>query len=69
MWRKYGNYSFSLVLLVNNQNCYHTSMEWWLNGHRRDYRATPHSKSGVVAVRRYTSSKVTSSGCALLEQP
>ena len=31
--------------------------------------ATPHSRSGGVAVRRYPSSKVRSSGCALLEQP
>ena len=31
--------------------------------------ATPRSRSGGVAVRRYPSSKVRSSGCALLEQP
>ena len=31
--------------------------------------ATPHSRSGGVAVRRYASSKVRSNGCALLEQP
>ena len=31
--------------------------------------ATPHSGSGGAAVRRYPSSKVRSSGCALLEQP
>ena len=31
--------------------------------------ATPHSRSGGVAVRRYPLSKVKSSGCALLEQP
>ena len=24
------------VLLVNNQDWYHTSMKWWLHGHRRD---------------------------------
>ena len=30
--------------------------------------ATPHSRSGGAAVRRYPSSKVRSSGCALLEQ-
>ena len=29
--------------------------------------AIPHSRSGGVAVRRYSSSKVRSSGCALLE--
>ena len=29
----------------------------------------PRSRSGGVAVRRYPSSKVRSSGCALLEQP
>ena len=29
----------------------------------------PHSRSGGAAVRRYPSSKVRSSGCALLEQP
>ena len=29
----------SLLLLVNNQNCYHTSMEWWLHGYRRHYRS------------------------------
>ena len=29
----------------------------------------PHSRSGGVAVRRYPSSKVRSSGCTLLEQP
>ena len=27
------------VLLVNNQDWYHTSMEWWLHGHRRDWRS------------------------------
>ena len=31
--------------------------------------AIPHWRSGTVAVRRYPSSKVRSSGCALLEQP
>ena len=31
--------------------------------------AIPRSRSGEVAVRRYPSSKVRSSGCALLEQP
>ena len=31
--------------------------------------AIPRSKSGGVAVRGYSSSKVRSSGCALLEQP
>ena len=31
--------------------------------------ATPHSRSGGGAVRRYPSSKIRSSGCALLEQP
>ena len=31
--------------------------------------ATPCSRSGRAAVRRYPSSKVRSSGCALLEQP
>ena len=31
--------------------------------------ATPRSMSGGMAVRRYPSSKVKSSGCALLEQP
>ena len=31
--------------------------------------ATPRSRSGGVALRRYPSFKVRSSGCALLEQP
>ena len=31
--------------------------------------ASPHSRSRVAAVRRYPTSKVRSSGCALLEQP
>ena len=31
--------------------------------------AIPHSRSGGAVVRRYPSSKVRSSGCALLEQP
>ena len=31
--------------------------------------ATPPSRSGGAAVRRYSSTKVRSSGCALLEQP
>ena len=31
--------------------------------------AIPHSKSGGAVVRRYPSSKVRSSSCALLEQP
>jgi len=30
--------------------------------------ATPHSRSGGEAVKRHPSSKVRSSGCALLEQ-
>ena len=31
--------------------------------------ATPPSRSGVAAVKKYPSSKVRSSSCALLEQP
>ena len=31
--------------------------------------AIPHWRSGIVVVRRYSSSKVRNSGCALLEQP
>ena len=33
------------------------------------YFSIPHWRSGSVAVRKYPSSKVRSSGCALLEQP
>jgi len=40
-----------------------------VGGHRRARVATPHSRSGGAAVRRYPSSKVRSSSCALLEQP
>ena len=43
-----------------------TSKEQWLRGCRR---AIPGSKSGGEAMRRYTSSKIRSSGCALVEQP
>ena len=39
------------------------SVEVWLRG------ATPCTRSGVVAERRYPTSKVRSSCCALLEQP
>ena len=46
-----------------------TSKEWWLCGHRRAERSSQHSRSEGVAVRRYPSSKVRSSSCALLEQP
>ena len=49
------------------------SKEWWLRGCRRAERRgeceSPHSRSGGAAVRRYPSTKVRSSGCALLEQP
>ena len=48
---------------------YPTSKERWLRGHRRAERATPHSRSRGVAVRRYPSSEVRSSSSALLEQP
>ena len=41
------------------------SKERWLCGSRRAER----TRSGEAAVRRYPSSKVRSSGCALLEQP
>ena len=44
------------------------SKEQWLHGAGGPRGATPRSRSGGVAVRRYPSSKVRSSGCALLEQ-
>ena len=55
--------------------------EWWPGGAtprprsggcvgvRRPKRAIPRSRSGGAAVRKYPSSKVRSSVCALLEQP
>ena len=46
---------------------YSRSKERWGAGGLRG--ATPRSRSGGVVVRRYPSSKVRSSGCALLEQP
>ena len=46
-----------------------TSKEWLLLGAGGLRGATPCSRSGGAAVRRYPSSKVRSSGCALLEQP
>ena len=45
------------------------SKEWWLRGRRRAERSYSCSRSGGVALRRYPSSKVRSSGCTLLEQP
>ena len=44
-----------------------TSKEQQLRGEGGLREATPHSRSGGVAMRRYLSSKVRSSGCALLE--
>ena len=46
-----------------------TSKEPWLHGRRRARGATPRSRSGGAAVRRYPLSKVRSSSCTLLEQP
>ena len=46
------------------ERSYPTSEEGQLRGCRRARRATPHLRSGGA-----TSSKVRSSGCALLEQP
>ena len=46
-----------------------TSKEWWLHGLRRAKRTYSLSKVRRAAMRRYPSSKVRSSGCALLEQP
>ena len=43
--------------------------EWWLRRRRRALRSYPTRRSGMAVVRRYPSSKVRSSGCALLEQP
>ena len=43
------------------------SVGWMGTGRTRGF--TSSSRLAVVAVRRYTSSKVRSSGCALLEQP
>ena len=47
---------------------YPTSNEQLLLGAGGPRGATPHSRSGGAAVRRYPSSKVRSSGCGLLEQ-
>ena len=57
------------VLLVNNQADTTRPLSGGCMGTGGTRGATPHSRSGVVAVRRYTLSKVRSSGCALLEQP
>ena len=46
---------------------YPTSNEQWLCGRRRAKRS--HSTFKILHVRRYSLSKVRSSGCALLEQP
>ena len=43
--------------------------ERWLRRRRRAQRSYPTLKSGTVVIRGYPSSKVRSSGCALLEQP
>ena len=43
--------------------------ERWLSRHGRAWRSYPMLKVRNGAVRRYPSSKVRSSGCALLEQP
>ena len=45
------------------------SKEWRLPGHRRAKRSYSTFKVRRGAVRRYPSSKVRSSSCALLEQP
>ena len=57
------------VLLVNNQADTTRPLSGGCMGTGGTRGATPHSRSGVVAVRRYTSSKVRSSGFPLLEQP
>ena len=46
-----------------------TSKERWLHGRRRAERSYSMFKVRTGTVRRYPSSKVRSSGCALLEQP
>ena len=47
---------------------YPMSKEQWLHGHRRAERTHSTFKVRGAAVRRHSSSKVRSSGCALLEQ-
>ena len=54
--------------LAAAQRSYPTSKKRLLRGARGLRGATPRSKSEGAAVRRYPSSKVRSSGCALLEQ-
>ena len=51
------------------ERSYPTSEEWWLCGRRRAENSYSTFKVREVATRRYPSSKVRSSGCALLEQP
>ena len=43
--------------------------EWWLSRHKRVERSYSTVKVRGAAMRRYPSSKVRSSSCALLEQP
>ena len=69
VWQSTGVAASASVLLVNNQDWYHMSMEWWLHGHRRDERSYSMFKVRSGGSEEYTSSKLRNSGCALLEQP
>ena len=53
---------------LDNSSCEFMYCYFSLAGAGGPREATPHSRSGGAAMRRYSSSKVRSSGCALLEQ-
>ena len=57
------NKDHSVIFEIASKYCILDSFVGGLRG------VTPHSRLGGAAVRRYPSSKVRSSGCALLEQP
>ena len=78
-WLKYWSFSFSISPSSEHPGL--ISFRRWPRGATLCPRSsicagagglrgtTPHSRSGGTAVRRNSSSKVRSSGCALLEQP
>ena len=62
-------YFIVVLIIISNNEQLHVQGEVaaWVQGGPRG--ATPRSRSGGVAVRRYPSSKVRRSSCTLLEQP
>ena len=73
MWIVVKMWQIQVLLLefsgIFFSNIFHSPLVESMDVNLEVGRATPRSRSGGAAVRRYHSSKVRNSGCTLLEQP